>query len=119
MSSAATGEHQPINCITWYEAYAFCIWDGGFLPSEAEWNYAASGGSEQRVYPWSSPSMPTTIDCAHANYSPMGMSPCSTTGPEDVGSDSPTGDGKWGQADLSGNVWEWTLDSSPAAPART
>ena len=112
MSSAAKGEHQPINCITWYEAYAFCIWDGGFLPSEAEWNYAASGGSEQRVYPWSSPSMSTTIDCAHANYSPMGMSPCSTTGPEDVGSASPAGDGKWGQADLSGNVWEWTLDSS-------
>jgi formylglycine-generating enzyme required for sulfatase activity len=27
-------------------------WDGGFLPSEAEWESAASGGSEQRAYPW-------------------------------------------------------------------
>jgi formylglycine-generating enzyme len=110
-ASAGSGEHQPIACVTWYEAYAFCIWDGGFLPSEAEWNFAASGGSEQRVYPWSSPATSTTIDCAHANYSPM-TGPCSATGANNVGSESTTGDGKYGQADLSGNVWEWTLDSS-------
>ena len=51
-SSAGATERRPINCETWYEAAAFCIWDGGFLPSDAEWNYAAAGGSEQRVYPW-------------------------------------------------------------------
>ena len=39
-------EARPINCITWWEALAFCIWDGGFLPSAAEWNYAAAGGSD-------------------------------------------------------------------------
>ncbi len=109
---AGADEHQPINCVSWYEAYAFCIWDGGFLPSEAEWNYAASGGSAQRVYPWSSPSTSTSIDCAHANYSPGGMAACSPTGPNDVGSESTAGDGKFGQSDLSGNVWEWTLDSN-------
>jgi hypothetical protein len=31
-------EERPVECVTWYDAYAFCIWDGGFLPSEAEWN---------------------------------------------------------------------------------
>jgi formylglycine-generating enzyme len=112
-NAAGADEHQPISCVTWYEAYAFCIWDGGFLPSEAEWNYAASGGGDQRVYPWSSPPMSTTIDCGHANYTPiMGMAGCSATGTNDVGSESTTGDGKYGQADLAGNVWEWTLDSS-------
>ena len=47
-------ESLPINCVDWYEAYAFCIWDGGFLPSEAEWEDAAAGGAEQRAYPWGS-----------------------------------------------------------------
>ncbi len=116
--AAGTGEDLPVNCVTWFEAYAFCIWDGGFLPSEAEWNYAASGGNEQRVYPWSSPPTSTTIDCGHANY--MGDADASTdSGPGDcvmpgaanaVGSESPAGDGKWGQSDLAGNVLEWNLD---------
>lgn len=105
----------PMNCITWYEAFAFCAWDGGFLPTEAEWNYATAGGSEQRAYPWSSPPESLGIDCSRANYfanSPPGTY-CvngTTGGVNRVGSESPAGDGKYGQADLGGNVWEWTLD---------
>jgi formylglycine-generating enzyme required for sulfatase activity len=102
----------PIVFETWAEAYAFCIWDGGFLPSEAEWNYAASGGSEQRVYPWSSPPTVASIDCSYANYggASFPQSACVPGGMDDVGSQSPKGDGKWGHADLAGNTAEWTLD---------
>ena len=108
-------ENRPMVCATWYEQQAFCIWDGGFLPSEAEWNYAAAGGSEQRVYPWSSPPSSTTIDCTYANFggSNYPASACimpGIGGVNDVGLESPRGDGKWGQADLSGNVIERTLD---------
>jgi formylglycine-generating enzyme required for sulfatase activity len=53
-NTPASQENLPINCVNWYEAYAFCIWDGGFLPSGAEWEYAAAGGSLQREYPWGS-----------------------------------------------------------------
>jgi formylglycine-generating enzyme required for sulfatase activity len=103
---------RPIVGVTWAEAYAFCIWDGGFLPSEAEWNYAASGGPEQRVYPWSTPPTVTSIDCSYANYGgpSFPQSACVPGGTDDVGSQSPKGDGKWGHADLAGNTAEWTLD---------
>ncbi|HEY5961751.1 MAG TPA: SUMF1/EgtB/PvdO family nonheme iron enzyme, partial [Polyangiaceae bacterium] len=49
-----TSENYPINCVTWYEAFAFCIWDGARLATEAEWQYVAGGGSENRRYPWGS-----------------------------------------------------------------
>jgi len=102
---AGSNESQPMNCLDWYTAFAFCAWDGGRLATEAEWNYAASGGSEQRYYPWSSPATSTTIDASYAVY-------CggSCNGTQYVGSTSPKGDGKWGQSDLAGNVDEWTLD---------
>ncbi len=104
--SPGPNENKPINCVDWYMAYAFCIWDGGFLPSEAEWNYAAAGGggsSGQRVYAWSSPSTSETIDCTYATYGT-----CST-GPQVAGL-LPKGNGRYGQSDLTGNEWEWTLD---------
>jgi formylglycine-generating enzyme required for sulfatase activity len=105
-------ENLPLNCVTWYESFAFCIWDGGYLPTESDWNYAASGGAEQRAYPWSSPPDATTIDCSHADYDPAGgycVNP-PNGGLLPVGSMSPQGDGKWGHADLAGGVWEKTLD---------
>jgi formylglycine-generating enzyme required for sulfatase activity len=102
-------ESLPMNCITWYEAFAFCFWDGGYLPTWAEWNYAASGGTEQRAYPWSNPASSVAIDCEHANYSISFGNSC-VNGVNRVGSESPTGDGKFGQADLAGNVAQWTLD---------
>jgi formylglycine-generating enzyme required for sulfatase activity len=113
--AAGANENKPINCVSWYEAMAFCIWDGGYLPTDAERNYAASGGNEQRVYPWSNPANSATIDCTYANYkidNPAGMYCVNgTTGAANrVGSESPKGDGKWGHSDLAGNVIEWTLD---------
>ena len=112
-------ETKPINCVTWYQAAAFCIWDGGFLPSEAEWNYAAAGGNLQRQYPWSTLGAPTTPDCSYANYlgASDGAGFCVTPGTGTtsvVGSVSPKGNGWYGQADLAGNVWEWNLDWSGA-----
>jgi formylglycine-generating enzyme required for sulfatase activity len=97
-------EARPMNCVTWYEAFAFCIWDGGRLPTEAEWNYAAAGGGEQRVYPWSVPPQATPLDDAYAVY--CGNS-CDFI--PNVGS-KPMGDGKWGHADLEGSVSEWVID---------
>jgi formylglycine-generating enzyme required for sulfatase activity len=108
-------DDRPMNCLTWYEAMAFCAWDGGYLPTEAEWNYAATGGDQQRAYPWSNPAGSLTLDGTHASYYDGtdclgdGQPGCTWTDLVEVGT-KPAGDGRWGQSDLAGNVWEWTLD---------
>jgi formylglycine-generating enzyme required for sulfatase activity len=108
----------PITCTSWYESYAFCIWDHGFLPSEAEWKYAAAGGDEQRAYPWGtaapgSENEYAIYDCCY----PDGK--CSASSGRDtctgVVNAAPVGFaakgvGRYGQIDLVGNVWEWNLD---------
>jgi formylglycine-generating enzyme len=101
-------DNLPINCVTWYEAFAFCAWDGGRLPTEAEWNYAAAGGNEQRLYPWSD----TMITPAAAAYDCRGddVVDCTIADILRPGTKSPAGDGRWSHADLAGNMAELTLD---------
>jgi len=106
-NAPGANEARPINCVTWYDAFAFCAWDGARLPTEAEWNYAASGGDGHRRFPWG-----PEVDHSFAVYGCLGDSDpdCSLADIRPVGSRSTKGDGRWGQADLAGNVWEWTLD---------
>jgi len=103
-------EEKPMNCLSWYDVFAFCAWDDGRLPTEAEWNYAAAGGDEQRIYSWGA----TEPDASYAVFQCNGNGNTMDCVAEDilsVGSKSNAGDGRWGQADLSGSMWEWVLDS--------
>jgi len=105
-SASAANETKPMNCVTWYELFAFCAWDGGRLPTEAEWNFAASGGDEQRVYPWSNPPDSAYVDPEYATYFADGQK---LEQPSMVGL-HPKGRSKWGQFDIGGNVSEQLLD---------
>jgi formylglycine-generating enzyme required for sulfatase activity len=95
---AGTRESWPMNCATWVEAQAFCIWDGGFLPSEIEWDFAAIGGSEGRTFPWGT----DPVSPARALYAAQQLEP--------VGS-RPAGVGRWGHAEMLGTLGEFVMDS--------
>jgi formylglycine-generating enzyme len=108
-NQAGTNENKPINSITWFEAFAFCAWDGGRLPTEAEWNYATAGGDEQRPYPWGDlvpDGALVAYDCIEDGSASQ---QCAATDILPVGS-KPMGDGRFGQADLAGSIFEWNLD---------
>jgi formylglycine-generating enzyme required for sulfatase activity len=115
-TAPGTQENHPINCVDWWEAYAFCIWDGGFLPSEAEWEFAAVGGSQLLEYPWGGTTPGTDCPgsgCEYAIYDcdyPSGSGNC--TGVENIApvGSAPAGAGPWGQLDMAGEVWQWNLD---------
>ncbi len=98
--------------LNWYDLYAFCLWDGGFLPSEAEWQYASAGGAENRRYAWgmNDPEANAALAVYGCYWNGTGGWSCSgRTNIAPVGS-VPAGNGRWGQSDLAGSVFEWTLD---------
>jgi formylglycine-generating enzyme required for sulfatase activity len=99
-SMPGANETYPINCVSWYLAYAFCAWDEGRLATEAEWERAAIGGEENRLYPWGS----TAPSDALANYSATDNSTN-----VDVFA-KPAGAGRYGQEGIAGSIWEWVFD---------
>jgi formylglycine-generating enzyme required for sulfatase activity len=93
-------ENHPMNCVNWATAQAFCVWDGGRLPTQAEWEFAARGPSG-RIYPWGSVGPDDTLTCwsrsemLRTSTCPVGMFTAGSVG---------------GIHDLAGNVWEWNAD---------
>jgi formylglycine-generating enzyme required for sulfatase activity len=92
--------------LSWYEAFLFCIWDGGRLPTDAEGNYAAAGGDQQRAFPWSTPADALMIVPTDAVFD-RGTGRLNLA---NAGSISGR-DARWGHRDLAGNNWEWVFDA--------
>jgi formylglycine-generating enzyme required for sulfatase activity len=89
-------EH-PLTCVNYDEARFYCeVWRGGRLPTEAEWERAARGGAEQKLFPWGNDPPSKKLALFGQFY-----------GTKPVGSYPPNA---FGLYDVVGNVWEWTSD---------
>lgn len=95
------------------QARAFCQAEGGRLPGDDEWSWAAGGGSSRR-YPWGE----TGAVCRRAAFG-LVVGPCArgASGPDTVGS-RPSGATPEGLFDMAGNAPEWALGAGEKARAR-
>ena len=97
---------EPIVHVSWHEAQAYCRYAKRRLPTEAEWEYAASldtSAHQKRYYPWGS-QLP---DAAHANLESAGVAAVEAY---------PGGDAASGCRQMIGNVWEWTTSTFTPYP---
>ena len=111
-TSANNRSEHPQNGLKWQQARDFCAWvvPAGRLPSEAEWEYAATG-PVHRKYVWGDSPEPTCANDTAVFHEDGGVEEygCGQKGTWKVGSKS-AGASWSGALDMSGNVWEWNED---------
>ncbi|MDQ7773960.1 MAG: formylglycine-generating enzyme family protein [Elusimicrobiales bacterium] len=113
------GNH-PLNCVDWSQASEYAGFKGARLPSESEWEYAATSGGRAQKYPWGNDTPTCDRVVMNTNGSGLDGLGCGSRSTLPVCS-KPAGNTAHGLCDMAGNVWQWVQDkyqdSYKGAPA--
>jgi sulfatase modifying factor 1 len=102
--------NHPVVHVSWNDASAYAAWASKALPTEAQWEYAARGGLEQKLYPWGDELTPGG---KHLCNIWQGQFPRHDTGEDGYRGSCPVDSfppNDYGLYSVTGNVWEWCAD---------